>query len=169
MRAMFLLAIGLLLAACVSTTETPAELLPPAPDRQSELTRLYDRLALLDASIADAAATTCAQGDDRDRRFLSSLWGTRPKNASAARRFGKALSATSHHEESLQWLERAYAETPASDDNLGWLRLEMAEQYLALGKRDEAINLLGNRLGATPLPAELQKKYDELIERASRS
>lgn len=168
MRAMFLLAMGLLLAACVSTTEPPVEMVPPPPDRQAELTRLYDRLSLSDASIAETAAKTCAQGDDRDRRFLSSLWGTRPKNATAAHRFGKALAAAAHHEDALQWLERAYAETPPGDASLGWLRLEMAEQYMALGRRDEAINLLGNRLGATPLPADLQKKYDELLDRASR-
>jgi hypothetical protein len=43
----------------------------------------------------------------------------------------------------------------------------MAQEYVALGRNQDAINLLANRMGTQPLPPELKVKYDELIRRAS--
>lgn len=158
----------LLLASCVSTQDPPDELIPPPPMRQAELTRLYDQFSAAHAATADAAVRQCAAGEDRERRFIDSLWGTRPKNAAGARRYGNALAQARLHDEALTWLDRAYGATPVSDESLAWIRYEMAQQYLALGKRDQAVQLLANRLGTTPLPADLQQKYDALIEQASR-
>lgn len=167
MRYFALTTLCLLLVACVSTQDSPDELMPPNPARQTELTRLYDQFGGPEKAASDATRRAVA-GDDRDRRFTDSLWGTRPKSALGARRYGNALAAGKHHAEALEWLQRAYAETPLGDESLAWIRYEMAQQYMALGKREDAVNLLANRLGATPLPAELQKKYDALIDEAAR-
>jgi len=158
----------LLMAACVSTQAPPDELLPPPPARQAEITNLYDSMGGTNEARALDSAKRCAAGDDRDRRFADSLWGTRRKSALGARRYGNALAAAKHHDNALDWLERAYGATPAGDESLPWIRYEIAQQYVALGKPDEAVNLLANRLGATPLPADLQLKYDALINQASR-
>lgn len=167
MRYFAFTALCLLLAACVSTTEPADELLPPPPARQAELTGLYDRMSGPEAAALEAARK-CATGDDRDRRFTDSLWGTRPKSALGARRLGNALAQVKLHEEALTWLERAYGATEADDATLAWIRYEMAVQYMQLGKRQDAINLLANRLGATPLPADLQQKVDALLNEAAR-
>ncbi|MBE7490747.1 MAG: tetratricopeptide repeat protein [Planctomycetes bacterium] len=167
MRCVALTTLCLLLAACVSTQAPPDELLPPPAGRQAELTALYDRMSSAGDETGQAAARQGAGGDDRDRRFLDSLWGTRPKNALGARRFGNALAAINRHDEALTWLERAHATTTVGDD-LAWIRLEMARCHAALGRTDEAVALLGNRLGTTPLPPGLQQQYDRLLDDLAR-
>lgn len=164
-----LLLLVLFLAACSGTQEPPDEMLPPPPTRQSELTRLYDRLGHEQAGIGEGAAKTAADGDDRDRRFMASLWGTRTRSALGARRFATALAAKALHQDALDWFERGFHAVEGDDELLAWLRYEMAVEYVALGRNQDAINLLGNRLGTTPLPTELKRKYDELIQRASVS
>lgn len=163
-----MLLLMLLLAACAGTQEPPDEMLPPPPSRQSELTRLYDRLGNEQAGIGESAAKTAAEGDERDRRFMSSLWGTRTRSALGARRFATALAAKSLHQDALDWFERGYHAIDGDDELLAWLRYEMAVEYVALGRNQDAINLLGNRLGTSPLPTDLKRKYDELIQRASK-
>ncbi|MBX3474452.1 MAG: hypothetical protein KF754_08725 [Planctomycetes bacterium] len=168
MRHFALATLCLLLAACVSTQDPPDDQVPPPPMRQAELTRLYDQLGSTSPAVAESAARQAAACDDRERRFIDSLWGTRPKSGTGARTLGHALSAAKLHAEALTWLERAYGVTDVNHQALPWIRFEIAREYLALGKRDDAINLLANRLGTTPLPADLQKKYDALIDEASR-
>lgn len=168
MRQSCIALLGLLFAACVSTYDPPPEMLPPPSNRQAELTTLYDQLGHRDESIGTTAARECASGTDRDRRFLSSLWGGRAKVPLGARRLGSALSAKNLHAEALEWFERAYFATEDDHATLAAIRYEMAVEYLALGRREDAINLLANRLDAMPLSADMQKKYDDLIDRASR-
>lgn len=158
---------ALLLVACTGTQEPPDEMLPPSPSRQTELTLLYDQLGHENARVADAAARQASNGDDRDRRFMASLWGTRTKSAQGARRYGHALAGKGMHQDAYDWFERAFYEA-TDDETLAWLRYEMAQQLVALGRKDDAINLLANRMGTTPLPAELRVKYDELIQQAAR-
>lgn len=158
---------ALLLLACTSTHEPPDEMLPPSPARQTELTQLYDQLGHENARIADAAARQAAGGDDRDRRFMASLWGTRTKSAQGARRYAHALAGKGMHQDAYDWFERAFYEA-ADEEMLAWLRYEMAQQLVSLGRNEDAINLLANRMGTTPLPAELKVKYDELINQAAR-
>lgn len=167
MKPVLFAAIALLFAACASSGPPP-ELLPPPVMRQAELTDLYTRFASEDEPTGKAAAAEGARCDEKERRFLGSLWGTKSKNAVGARRFGNALGVSAKPEEALEWLQRAYAETAADAPELAWIRYEMAVQYVALKRNNDAIDLLANRLGATPLPADLQKKYDELIDRAAR-
>ena len=50
---------------------------------------------------------------------------------------------------------------------LPWLRYEMANEYYRLGRNDDAVNLLANRMSTSPLPTELKPKYDALIQKAS--
>lgn len=158
---------ALLLVACTSTQEPSPDMLPPTPARQTELTQLYDQLGHENARISDGAARIAANGDDRDRRFMASLWGTRTRSAPGARRYAHALAAKGLHQEAYDWFERAFYHAE-DDELLAWLRYEMAQQLVALGRNDDAINLLGNRMGTTPLPAELKVKYSELIDRAAR-
>jgi tetratricopeptide (TPR) repeat protein len=157
----------LVLPACAGTEAPPDEMLPPPPSRQSELVRIYDTMCGDDDSAANAAAKQAAAGDDKDHRFLASLWGSRPRSALGARRFGTALAANSQHQKSFDWFERAFLFVGADDPLLPWLRYEMAQEYVALGRHQDAINLLANRMGTAPLPPELKVKYDELIRKAS--
>ena len=131
------------------------------------MTDLYSRMASPDEATGKAAAAEGARCNDRERRFLASLWGTKSKDTLGARRFGNALGEAGKPGEGIDWLQRAYNETPVDDATLAWLRYEIAVQYVALGRNDDAVALLANRLGTTPLPDELQKKYDELIDRAA--
>jgi tetratricopeptide (TPR) repeat protein len=142
-------------------------MVPPPPSRQAVLTRLYDRLGAESATDGESAAREAAAGNDQDRRFMASLWGTRARSAIGARRFADALSRAARHQEAFDWYERAFHFVGADDPLLHWLRYEMAREYVALGRNRDAINLLGNRSGASPIPAELKPKYDELIKRAS--
>jgi hypothetical protein len=157
----------LVLPACAGTNAPPDEMLPPPPSRQSELVRIYDTMCGDDESAANAAARQAAAGDDKDHRFLASLWGSRPRSAPGARRLGAALSAGNHHQKAYDWFERAFLFVGTEDPLLPWLRYEMAQEYVALGRNQDAINLLANRMGTQPLPPELKVKYDELIRRAS--
>jgi hypothetical protein len=127
-----------LLAACTGTQEPDDSMVPPDASRQAELTRLYDRMGHETESTGVSAAETAAKGDERDQRFLASLWGTRKKSAVGARRLGTAL------------------------------RYDMASEYHALGRNEDCINLLANRMGTLPLPRELKSKYDDLISAASK-
>ncbi len=157
----------LVLPACAGTEAPPDEMLPPPPSRQAELVRIYDTMCGEAEAAASAAAKQAAAGDDKDHRFLASLWGSRPRSAPGARRLGTALSAAGHHEKAYDWFERAFLFVDAADPLLPWLRYEMAQEYVALGRNQDAINLLANRMGTAPLPPELKQKYDELIRRAS--
>lgn len=158
----------LALGACAGTTELSDDLTPPDSRRQSQLTSLYDKLASEHEPTAVAAAEEAAEGDERDRRFMNSLWGTRTKSALGARRYASALSAKGYHEDAFKWYERAFMQLDAGDEMLPWLRYDMAFEYVQLGRHDDAINLLANRMSTTPLPPALEKKYDALIQRASR-
>lgn len=164
----WLFVFALMLGACAGTDELPDELTPPSASRQSELTRIYDRMGSESESTGEEAAQSAAAGDDRDRRFMNSLWGTREKSALGARRYAAALSAKGFHEDAIDWYERAYMALDTGDEMLPYLRYDMAFEYLKLGRNDDAINLLANRMSTEPLPAELAKKYDNLIQRASR-
>ncbi|MCA8915715.1 MAG: hypothetical protein KDB90_09910 [Planctomycetes bacterium] len=159
----------LIFAACAGTQEPPDEMVPPPPIRQGELTRLYDRMGSDNDAVGVPASKKLAEGDDRDRRYVASLWGTRTKSAVGARRYGTALSGKGLHEEAFDWFERAFMFIEAGDPLSPWLRYEMANEYYALGRNDDCINLLANRMGTTPLPKELKGKYDDLIAKASRS
>lgn len=156
-----------LLGGCASVQEPPPEMVPPNAHRQAELTRLFDRMGAADEKVGAGAAKEAAAGDERDHRFMASLWGTRPKSAIGARRYGDALSAKGKHQEALDWFERAFMYLPAGDEMLPWLRYEMANEYYLLGRNDDAVNLLANRMGTSPLPDELQARYDALICKAS--
>ncbi|MCB9895517.1 MAG: hypothetical protein H6839_13800 [Planctomycetes bacterium] len=159
----------LILAACAGTQDPPDEMVPPPPVRQGELTRLFDRMGSDNEAVGVPASKKLADGDDRDRRFVVSLWGTRKKSAVGAQRYGDALSAKGLHEEAFEWYERGFMHIEAGDPLGPWLRYQMASEYYALGRKDDCINLLANRMGTEPLPKELKGKYDELIEKASRS
>jgi hypothetical protein len=169
MRYLSLFAIVLMLAACAGTQEPEDHLVPPDASRQGELTRLYDRMGSDTESIGVGAAKSAASGDERDQRFLASLWGTRKKSALGARRLGTALSGLGHHQLAFEWFERAYMHVDSTHELAPWLRYEMALEYYALGRNDDCINLLANRMGTRPLPRELKGKYEELIAKASRS
>jgi tetratricopeptide (TPR) repeat protein len=143
-------------------------MLPPPASRQAELTELYGRFASPVEATGKAAAAEGARCVEKERHFLGSLWGTKSRNALGARRFGNALGDAGKHDEALTWLQRAYEETPADASELPWIRYEIALQYVALKRNSEAIDLLANRFGSTPLPADLRQKYDELIDRAAR-
>jgi len=162
------LCVSLLLVACASSGGPNPEMLPPPPDRQSELTRLYDIMGADDEQAANRAAREAAAGDDRDRRFMANLWGTRTRSVAGARRFGHALSATGYDEEALAWFERGLLHAELDDPLAHWLRYDMARAYLTLGRRDDAVNVLMNRKGTSPLPPELREQYDALLDEAAR-
>lgn len=168
MKYLVLCLLTLLLVACAGTEELPDEMVPPTATRQGELTRLYDRMGSEVESIGVSAAERAADGDDRDHRFLASLWGTREKSAVGARRYGTALSKKGLHQEAFDWFERAFMHIEADDPLGAWLRYEMAWEYYRLGRKDDCVNLLANRMGTLPLPRELKDKYDDLIAKASR-
>lgn len=168
MRYFSLFALVLMLAACAGTQEPEDHMVPPSGSRQGELTRLYDRLGSESESIGVTAAESAATGDERDHRFLASLWGTRRKSAVGARRLGAAFSKAGLHDEAFDWFERAYMHVDSTDELAPWLRYEMASEYYALGRNEDCINLLANRMGTQPLPRELKSKYDELIAKAAR-
>jgi tetratricopeptide (TPR) repeat protein len=168
MRYLSLFVIFLMLAACAGTQEPEDDMVPPNASRQGELTRLYDRMGSDTETVGVTAAETAASGDERDHRFLASLWGTRKKSALGARRLGTALSKAGQHEEAFDWFERGYMHVNSTDELAPWLRYEMAAEYYALGRNEDCINLLANRMGTKPLPRELKSKYDELIAKASR-
>lgn len=159
---------GALLAACTSTQEPPPDMLPPAPARQTDLILLYDRLGHADENTGVSAAREAASGDSTERRFMASLWATRTRSAIGARRFADALARLKQHEEALSWYERAYFQLENEDPLLHWLRYEMAVQCLQLGRNEDALNLLANRMGTATLPPELAERYDALIRSASR-
>lgn len=164
----FLVCLALLAAACAGTDELRDELIPPDAQRQDELTRLFDRLGADNAGVGESAAAEAAQGDERDLRFLGSLWGTRGKSAVGARRLGAALSSLGRHQHAFDWYERAYMELEPDDELLPYLRYDMAYEYVQLGRNEEAVNLLANRMSTLPLPNDLAAKYEALIRRASR-
>jgi tetratricopeptide (TPR) repeat protein len=157
-----------LLAGCSGAEAPPEEMLPPPPSRQSDLTRLYDTMCTGEQTAAEAAARQAAAGDDTDIRFMASLWGSRPRTAEGARRFGAALARTGKHQLAYDWYERAFLFVDSDDPRIPWLRYEMAQEYVALDRKQEAINLLSNRMGTYTLPPELKQKYDELVGMASR-
>jgi hypothetical protein len=167
-RLLLPLIIGALLAACTSTQEPRPGMLPPAPGRQTDLTLLYDRMGHADETTGVSAAREAASGDSTERRFMASLWATRTRSAIGARRFADALSRSSLHQEALDWYERAYFQTENDDPMLPWLRYEMARECLELGRNEDALNLLANRMGTATLPPELAERYDALMLRASR-
>lgn len=158
----------MLLGACASVEEPADDMVPPEASRQAELTRLYDRMGVEDEAIGTAAAEKAAAGDERDHRFMASLWGTRTKSAVGARRYGAALSKAGLHQDAFDWFERAFIHVDSTDELAPWLRYEMALEYHRLGRNEDCVNLLANRMGTLPLPIELQAKYDALIEKASR-
>ncbi len=163
-----LLGLFALCAACSSTQPPPDDLLPPQADRQAELTRLFDRFAGPELP-ARAAAAEAAKANDRDRRFLASLWGTRSSAPLCARRYADALSSAAKHTEAFDWYQRAFMQTAARDASRHELRYEMAEEYYALGRHQDCIALLANRLSLEPLPAALRVKYDALQEAAAKA
>ena len=156
------------LAAC-STTPTPGEeTQTPVAERQSQLTALFDRLSG-DEAGAKKAAAQAARLDATDRRFLASLWGTRSSAPQSGMRLGDALAEAGAHEEAFAWYLRTFRVLPAQDSRRPYVRYEMARACLAMGKPDDAINLLANRLDPTPLPEDLRAKYDALLEAASKA
>jgi tetratricopeptide (TPR) repeat protein len=165
---LLLLAFSLVLAACTGTQEPEDHMIPPDAGRQAELTRLYDRMGSETESIGVSAAQSAAAGDERDHRYMASLWGTRKKSAIGARRLGAALSKAGHHQQAFDWFERAYMHVDSTDELAPWLRYEMASEYHALGRNEDCINLLANRMGTQPLSRDLKSKYDDLIAKASR-
>ena len=164
---MLCLSLGLL-AACASTSEPPPEMLPPASSRQAQLSALYDRLGADNESTGKAAATEAAKGDERDLRFMASLWGSRTRSALGARRFGDALSARANHQHAYDWYERAYLELANDDPALDWARYEMARELVNMKRGKEAITLLSNRYGTIPLPKDLAEKCNNLIREAEK-
>lgn len=165
---LFLLLPLLVLGACSSTSPVPDHMRNPVPDRQQTLTRLYDRFAHRDAAIGESATKKAASSTERDRRFLVSLWGTRASSAIGGRRYADALSAANYHDEAYNWYRRAFLSLEPSDELRPWLRYEMAYEFVEQNRANDAINLLGNRLGLQPLPAELKPRYAALIDRAGR-
>lgn len=159
-----------LIASCSSTDDGPSnDLLPPTLDRQTELTHMYDRLGSANDVVAKASAREAASGNDRDHRFLESLWGTRELSPAGARHFGQALAKADKHQRAFDWFQRAYLALDAGDALEAWLRYEMAEQLVELGRSDDAIDLLTNRVSLDPLPVDLEGPYRELLTRASRA
>lgn len=142
-------------------------MLPPAPARQTDLVLLFDRMGHDDETTGVSAAREAASGDSTDRRFMASLWATRTRSAVGARRFADALSRSGLHEEALAWYERAYFHLEDNDPMLLWLRYEMARECVELGRNEDALNLLANRMGTATLPPELAEHYDALIRQAA--
>lgn len=163
----FALLLLVVLAGCAGSPNPHEGMTPPKANRQGELTRLYDQMGSENEKLGVDAAKTAAEGDDRDRRFMASLWGTRKQSAVGARRYGQALSAKGLHEDAFDWFQRAFLYLEADHELLPWLRYEMAYEYYLLGRDEDAVNLLANRMSTTPLPRELRAKYDELIRKAS--
>ncbi len=158
---------ALLIGACTGTQAPPPGMLPPPPARQDLLTRLYDQMASREDQVSRQAATDAAGGSDQDFRFLASLWGTRQRSALAAWRFADALAVQGHHQTSLDWYERAYTVSDAEDPMRHTLRYHMAVQLLTLGRNQDAVDLLANRLGTHAVPPDLQARYSELIRQAA--
>lgn len=158
----------LLLAACASAPPLDEDTLPPSSSRQSQLTALFDRVGGEETGARQSAAQA-AKLDDRDMRFLSSLWGTRSSAPVLAWRLADAFSAASAHQRAFTWYQRAFSAMPAHDSQRAWLRYEMAEECLALGRPQDAINLLANRLDPAPLPDDLRAKYEALLEAAAKA
>src|SRR5690606_22678637 len=111
----------LVLAGCAGSGNPHADMSPPGALRQGELTRLYDQMGSENEKIGVDAAKTAAEGDDRDRRFMASLWGTRRQSAEGARRYGHALSAKGQHEDAFDWFQRAFLHLEADHELLPWL------------------------------------------------
>ncbi|MEE9311553.1 MAG: hypothetical protein V3V10_03990 [Planctomycetota bacterium] len=168
MRAVATCLLLLALTACTSTYTPPADAIPPSANRQEELTVLFDRFSAEEAKVAMYAASEAAKSNDKDRHFLASLWGTRVSSALGAERFGHALSLSKQHKDARDWFRRAFMHVEQGDASLPYLRYYIAYEMVALGEKDKAIDLLGNRLGLNPLPAELEPKYDALLEKARR-
>lgn len=163
-----LILLALLCAACASSQGPADNLLPPASDKQGRLTALFDQFAGEESS-ARKAASEAAGGDDRDRRFVSSLWGTRSSSPIGAWRYADALSTARHNDEAFQWYQRAFLELPSGDAQRHYLRYEMAQECMALGKPVDAIAILANRLNLDPLPEDLRIKYDALLDAAAKA
>lgn len=158
----------LALAGCSSTPAPDDSLIPPSPDRQSQLTTLFDRFSGED-SVGRKAAAEAARLDVRERRYFGSLWGTRSSEPMTGWRLGDALSDAKLFEEAFEWYQRAFLVVPAADPRRSYLRYEMARCCLALGKPQDAINLLANRVDPAPLPEELRAKYEALLDAASKA
>jgi hypothetical protein len=159
-----ILCASVLLAACASTREPNPEMVPPPPARQTELTRLFDVLHVSDDAVATAAADELAAGNDQDLRFVASLWATRIRHVPAARRFGQALSRAALHEDAAAWFERGLLEGPEEANTVHWLRYELAREFVALGRDEDAVNLLLSHRDTTPLSPELREHYNALLE-----
>lgn len=157
----------MLIAGCAGTSNPHEDMTPPSANRQGELTRLYDQMGAETEKVGVDAAKKAAEGDDKDRRFMASLWGTRKQSAVGARRYGQALSGKGFHEDAFDWFQRAFLYLEADHELLPWLRYDMAYEYYLLGRNEDAVNLLANRMSTTPLPNELRGKYDDLIRKAS--
>ncbi|CAG1769559.1 hypothetical protein BAC2_00414 [uncultured bacterium] len=168
MKIAFPLLLLLVLAACSSTPPLDDALVPPPADRQAQLTALFDRFAGEELNARKAAAEA-ARLDARDRRYLASLWGTRSSEPEAGWRFGDALAEAKIFDESFAWYQRTFMVVPATDARRSYLRYEMARCCLAMGKPQDAINLLANRLDPAPLPEELKAKYDALLDAAAKA
>lgn len=158
----------LALAACSSAPPLDDGLIPPPAERQAQLTALFDRFAGEETG-ARKAATEAAKLDARERRYLASLWGTRSSEPMGGWRFGDALFEAKQYEESFAWFQRTFLVVSAGDERRAYLRYEMARCCLALGKPQDAINLLANRLDPAPLPEELRAKYDALLDAAAKA
>jgi tetratricopeptide (TPR) repeat protein len=159
-----ILCVSLLLAACASTREPSPDMVPPPPDRQREISSLFDRLHAEDQSVAASAADELAAGSDQDRRFVASLWATRTRHVIAARRYGQALSRAGLHEDAAEWYERGLLEGSADSEKVHWMRYELARSYVALGREADAVNMLLSHRDTTPLSQELREHYDDLLE-----
>lgn len=157
-----------MIAACTSTPAPDENTLPPAPERQSTLTALFDRIGG-EESAGRKAAGEAARLSASDHRFFASLWGTRSSEPALAWRLGDAFSDARKHDESFSWYQRAFRVVPAHDTRRAYLRYEMAEECLALGKAQDAVNLLANRLDPAPLPEDLRAKYDALLDAAAKA
>jgi tetratricopeptide (TPR) repeat protein len=158
----------LALAACSSTPAPDDNLMPPPADRQSQLTALFDRFSGED-SVGRKAATEAARLEARERRYFTSLWGTRSSDPAAGWRLGDALAEARIFDEAFEWYQRAFLVIPSRDSRRSYLRYEMARCCLALGKPQDAINLLANRIDPAPLPEELRAKYDALLDAAAKA
>lgn len=157
-----------ILAACSAAPAIDEGAQAPSAERQAQLTGLFDRLSG-DEAGAKKAAAQAARLEVLDRRFLTSLWGTRSSAPQAAMRLGEALAEAGAHEEAFAWYLRTFRALPAHDVLRPYVRYEMARTCLAMGKPDDAINLLANRLDPAPLPDALQAKYDALLEAAAKA